>query len=300
MIDVALLGCGGSMPMVNRYLSSTLIQYNGRKCLIDCGEGTQVAMRHLGWGFKSIDLICLTHLHGDHIFGLPGLLSTIGNCGREDSLTMIGPTGLVSLFQDLKVLLPYLPYEIIYYEAPKIYEVNDMEIKTLPLHHSLPCLGYSFKIKRKPMFDTKKAESYLIPKKWWNELQKGKTITDNGTVYTPDMVLGKDRNGLKISIITDTRPIETIPPFIQNSDILICEGTYGDDADLEKAMKNKHMTFREAAQLAKVGEVAEMILTHFSPSLSEPDLYLKNALEEFSETIIGTDLMVKTMKFKKK
>lgn len=299
MIDIALLGCGGSMPIPLRYLSSTLIQYNGRKCLIDCGEGTQVSMRLLGWGFKTIDVICLSHFHGDHLYGLPGLLATIGNSGRTDSLSILGPPGLENLLNDLKFFLPHLPYELIFYENPQNYGFNNISISTLPLLHSTPCLGYSFNINRKPRFDVSKAEHNQVPKKLWSILQKGEKVELNGYTYTPDMVLGEDRLGIKISHITDTRPIETIPSFIANSDLFICEGTYGDDVDLKKAINNHHMTFREAAQLAKKGHVQELILTHFSPSIIDPSIYYENALEEFPNTCIGTDRLIKTFKFKK-
>ena len=112
MLDLALLGVGGGMPMPNRYLSSLLINYKGRKILIDCGEGTQVSMRELGWGFKTLDLILITHIHGDHINGLLGLLATIGNSDRVEPLTIIGPDGIKNAINAFTVLVPYLPYEL--------------------------------------------------------------------------------------------------------------------------------------------------------------------------------------------
>ncbi|QVK16834.1 ribonuclease Z [Mycoplasmatota bacterium] len=299
MISIALLGCGGCMPIPLRYMSSTLIQYNGRKCLIDCGEGTQVSMQLLGWGFKSIDVICLSHFHGDHIYGLPGLLATIGKSGRTEPLVILGPTGLNTLFNDLKSFLPHLPYELIFYENPRRYEFSNITISTLPLLHSIPCLGYSFYINRSPKFDVKKAQKNDIPKKFWNILQKGEKVVDNGNIYTKDMVLGEERSGIKISYVTDTRPLDTIPPFISKSDLFICEGTYGNDTDFKKAINHHHMTFREAAQLAKKGCVKELVLTHFSPSLIQPSTYYMNAKEVFENTSIGTDRLIKMINFKK-
>lgn len=300
MVDVALLGCGGSMPMPNRFLSSTLINYKGKKILIDCGEGTQVSMRILGTGFKAIDLICITHGHGDHIVGLPGLLATIGNSGRIDPITIIGPEGIENIIKGLRVIVPYLPYEIKIIENPNepLNIIEDMEISTLELDHSAPCIGYSFYFKRKAKFDIDMAKVNNVPQKLWNTLQNGQEAVDQGIIYKPSMVLGSERQGLKISLVTDSRPIETIPNFINESDLFICEGTYGDDNDIEKAIKNKHMTFAEAANLAREGNVQELLLTHFSPAVSEPELFKQNAIDIFEKTIIGQDRMIKSLSFK--
>lgn len=311
MIDISLLGCGGGMPMPNRNLSSIFINYKGRKILVDCGEGTQVAIRRMGLGFKAIDLILITHCHGDHIVGLPGLLSTIGNSGREHPLTIIGPTGITSVVNGLRVIAPYLPYELKIIENPSelyfnikknlidfdISDKSDLILRTIELEHSSPCLGYSFYFKRKRKFDIDKATKNNVPKILWNKLQKEDEVIYDGFKYDYKMVLGEERKGIKISFITDTRPISSISNFIKSSDLFICEGTYGDDKDIEKAIKNKHMTFREAAGLAKDGDVREMLLTHFSPAMLNPYEYLQNASEVFSDVIIGEDEITKTLKF---
>lgn len=300
MVDVALLGCGGGMPMPDRFLSSVIISYKGKKILIDCGEGTQVSMRILGTGFKAIDLICITHGHGDHIVGLPGLLATIGNSGRTEPVTIIGPEGIEDIIKGLRVIVPYLPYEINIIQNPgkPLNIMEDMIISTLELDHSSPCIGYGFYIKRKPKFDLDMAKANKVPQKLWKILQNGQTAVMQGITYRPDMVLGSERRGIKISLITDTRPIETIPDFIRGSDLFICEGTYGDGSDIEKAVKNKHMTFAEAARLASEGNVQELLLTHFSPAISEPESFRQNAADIFENTIIGQDGMIKNLSFK--
>ena len=313
MVDIALLGCGGGMPIPERYLSSLLINYKGRKILLDCGEGTQVSMKILGWGFKSIDIICITHGHGDHIVGLPGLLATIGNSGRTEPITIIGPEGIADIVKGLRVAAPYLPYELNIIENPQgpikmqalknciigsEGEGHDLLISTLELEHSSNCLGYSFYFRRMPKFDVKSATTNEIPRIFWNRLQKNEIIINNGKTYLPSMVLGKERLGIKLSFTTDTRPIHEIENFIKKSDLFICEGTYGDDNDIEKAIKNKHMTFREAAQLAFNGEVQELLLTHFSPSMHNPEEYKDNAESIFKNTIIGFDRFIKTICFK--
>jgi ribonuclease Z len=299
MIDIALLGCGGSMPIPNRYLSSVLMNYNGEKILVDCGEGTQVSMKILKWGFKTIGTICISHGHGDHIIGLPGLLATIGNSGRTEPMTIIGPEGITHIINGLRTVVPYLPYKINIIENPdgKLNIIKDMTIEVLKLDHSSPCIGYSFYIKRKPKFEPERAIKNEIPKNLWKILQDGETAIYNDKVYEPNMVLGKKRKGIKISYITDTRPIDAIPDFIRESDLFICEGSYGDKEDLEKAIKNKHMTFEEAAKLALRGNVKELLLTHFNPSMSEPELYKYNAESVFPNSIIGYDRLTRTLKF---
>lgn len=305
MVEITLLGCGGSMPVPNRYLSSLLINYRGRKILIDCGEGTQVSMKIANCGFKTIDYICITHLHGDHIIGLPGILSTIGNCGRTEMLTIIGPKGIKEVIDAFRLIVRELPYDINIIENPKEdilvsnnYINKDIIISTLEVEHSTPCIAYSFYIKRKAKFDMEKAMKNNVPKILWSKLQNGREIKLEGNIYTKDMVLGQPRKGIKLSFVTDTRPIKEIMDFVDNSDLLVCEGMYGDDCDLERAIKNKHMTFRESATIAKQSNVETMVLTHFSPIIKDPNMYIENAMEVFENTIIGTDRLKLNLLFK--
>ena len=301
LIDVCLLGTGGMMPLPNRWLTALLLRFNGKMILIDCGEGTQIPLKLAGWGFKSIDAIFFTHYHADHVAGLPGLLLTMGNSGREEPLCIYGPPGLIDIIKGVTVIAPQLPFEIRLFELSKdnvaTSGFGEIEIHSIPAEHAVPCLSYSIEVKRAGKFDVQRAKDKGIPVQFWSRLQKGETIEVDGTTYTPGMVLGEARKGLKISYCTDTRPIGSLVDFAQESDLLICEGMYGEENKIEKAIEKKHMTFLEAAMLAKNGKVKELWLTHYSPSMDNPEEYLNNAKSVFSNTVIGRDLMSKTLVF---
>ncbi|MCL1864175.1 MAG: ribonuclease Z [Defluviitaleaceae bacterium] len=307
MIDIALVGTGGMMPLPNRFLSSMLCRVNGSLILFDCGEGTQVSLRLLGWGFKQIDIICFTHFHGDHISGLPGLLLTLANADRTEPLTLIGPQGLASVVNSLCVIARDLPFPLEFMEwetnTEHTYSPTAMLIiKALPVSHRTPCFAYSVDLQRRGKFDPERARELEIPIAFWSELQKENDaeIAYEGRTFTSDMVMGAPRKGLKVVFCTDTRPTATLPAFAQDADLFICEGLYGDDELQEKAAKRKHMIFREAAELAKKANVRELWLTHYSPSLPDPYNYLENATRIFSATKTGKDRMTKTLKFEEK
>lgn len=302
MLDVALLGTGGMVPLPNRFLTAMICRLNGRLLMIDCGEGTQVSLKMLGWGFKSIDVICFTHFHADHISGLPGLLLTIGNSGRTAPLTLVGPKGLKRVVEGLCVIAPEIPYEIIFKEINyKEYtlKVNDMLIKSIMVDHGIPCFAYSIEIERRGKFDTEKAINLGIPKNFWSILQKDGEIKYKGNIYTSSMVLGYPRKGFKISYCTDTRPTEDLPAFIKDSNLFICEGIYGEDDKINKAIEHKHMIFSEAATLAKEGRVNELWLTHYSPALLEPESLINFAKDIFNNTHCGYDRKTTSFQFVK-
>lgn len=299
-MEVCLLGCGGSMPVPNRFLTSLIVSYNGRKILIDCGEGTQVSMKILGTGFKRIDAICFTHFHADHVAGLPGILLTIGNSGRTDPLNIIGPIGLKKVIEGLLVIAPVLPFELKLIEITETnldIVVSDMIIKTLSVKHTIACLAYSIEIKRQRRFDPDKAKENNVPMILWKTLQKEDKVVSENVEYTKEMVLSEERKGIKICYCTDTRPFSSLETFAENSELFICEGMYGDEKDLDKAIENRHMLFTEAATLGKNGNVKELWLTHFSPSLSQPEQFLQYAKNIFYNTKLGEDRKIKTLKF---
>ena len=292
MLDVCLLGTGGMMPLPRRWLTSALIRYNGSCLLIDSGEGTQIAMKESGWSFKPIDVICFTHYHADHISGLPGLLLTMGNAERTEPLVMIGPKGLERIVNALRTIAPELPFKINFIEITEPetdIEINGYYIHAFKVNHNVVCYGYSVEIKRAGRFDVERAKESQIPQRMWSRLQKGEVITLPERVLTPDLVLGPARKGLKVTYTTDTRPTEGIVEHAHAADLFICEGMYGEPDKLDKAREYKHMTFYEAADMAKRAEVKEMWLTHYSPSLPKPEEYMDAVRAIFPRSIAAKD-----------
>ena len=292
MLDICLVGTGGMMPLPRRWLTALMTRYNGSSLLIDCGEGTQVAIKEKGWSFKPIDVICFTHYHGDHISGLPGLLLTMGNADRKEPLTLIGPRGLERVVNALRVIAPELPFDIKFIEITQpeqVIELNGYRITAFKVNHTVVCYGYTLEILRQGKFSAERAKEQEIPLKFWNPLQKGQTIEAEGKIYTPDMVLGPERKGIKLTYTTDTRPTDSILKNAADSDLFICEGMYGEDDKADKAKGYKHMTFREAAVLARNANVQEMWLTHYSPSLVRPDDYMDKVREIFPNAFPGKD-----------
>ena len=300
MLDVCLLGSGGMMPLPYRYLTALMTRFNGSSLLIDCGEGTQVAVKEKGWSFKPIDVICFTHYHGDHISGLPGLLLTMGNADRSEPLTLIGPKGLERVVTALRVIAPELPFPIVYREiegAEQTFEMNGYRLKAFRVNHNVLCYGYTLEIDRAGKFDAQKAKERNIPPKYWSRLQSGEEVKAEEGVFTPDMVLGPPRKGLKLTYTTDTRPTDSIRKNVPGSDLFICEGMYGEKDKAAKAKEYKHMTFYEAAELAKEAQVKEMWLTHYSPSLTRPEQYMGEVRKIFPQAKAGKDGMSAELKF---
>ena len=292
MLDVCLLGTGGMMPLPNRWLTSLMTRYNGSSLMIDCGEGTKIAVKDKGWSFKPVDVICFTHYHADHISGLPGILLTMGNAERTEPLTLVGPKGLERVVSALRMIAPELPFEINYIELtePKqTIELCGYVIHAFRVNHNITCYGYSIEIKRTGKFSVEAAHEKGIPQKYWNRLQKGETLTEDGRIYTPDMVLGPPRKGIKVTYCTDTRPTASIVEHAKGSDLFICEGMYAEKEKITKAKQYKHMTFYEAAQMAKEAGVKELWLTHYSPSLVRPEDYKKEVQKVFANTVLGKD-----------
>ncbi len=302
MLDLSLLGTGGMMPLPGRWLTALMTRYNGKGLLIDCGEGTQIALKQCGWSCHDIDVICFTHYHGDHISGLPGLLLSMGNAERKAPVTLVGPKGLERVVSALRVIAPELPFELKFIEItePEFHlELCGYQIDAFRVNHNVICYGYTLSIKRGGRFYAEKAQELGIPLKFWNRLQKGEVIAEGDVVYTPEMVLGPARKGIKLTYCTDTRPTQSLVKNAEHADLLICEGMYGEAEKQARASEYKHMTFAEAAKVAKEAQVAELWLTHYSPSLVRPKDALPEARGIFANTRCGKDGMSVTLEFDK-
>jgi ribonuclease Z len=303
MIDVALLGTGGTLPLPDRFLSAALLRCGGQLILIDCGEGTQVSLRKLCWGLKDVGTILLTHFHADHVAGLPGLLLTVGNSGRtrEEPLTVVGPRGVQRVVESLRVIAPHLPYPVRYREMSgdpaDALAIGPLRVTTCPADHDIPCLAYRLSLSRAPAFQPERAKALGLPVTLWKVLQRGETVEHAGRQVSPEEVLGPPRPGLSVAFVTDSRPTRALVEFCSDADLLICEATYGDPADRPKAIENKHMTFGETATMATAARARQLWLTHFSPALPNPDYFRREAESIFPTVVIGREHLSSTLAY---
>ncbi len=303
MIDVSLLGTGGTLPLPNRFLSSVLVRSGGNLILIDCGEGTQVSLRMLGWGIKDIGTILISHFHADHISGLPGLLLTIGNSGRtrDEPLTIIGPKNIQRVVDSLRIIAPQLPYPVrcreMLGDAQESFAIGELKLRTCLCDHEPMCLAFRFDLPRAPAFQPDRARAIGVPIQQWKLLQRGQAVEFNGRMVQPEEVLGPPRPGLSLGFVTDSRPTQKLVEFFTDVDLLISEATYGDPADRPKAIENKHMTFAEAAAMGAAARAKKLWFTHFTPAMPNPDYFRKEAEAVYPGVVIGKEHLSATLSF---
>lgn len=300
MLDVCLLGTGGTMPLPERALTALFIKYNGHGYLIDCGEGTQVQLRKAGISMHGVDTILITHFHADHVTGLQGLLLSMAKSDRTAPVRIIAPKGAERIIRALCITAPVMPFDVTITEISdecETFDIFGLRITARLAMHSVVCYAYSFELDRQAKFDPEKAKLVCPDVRLWKKLQHGESITVDGSTVSPDMVLGSPRKGLKLCYCTDTRPIAPLTALAENSDLLICEGMYADEDKLEMAKEKRHMTFKEAADIAKTANAKLLWFTHFSPSLADPYEYKEYAHELFENALIPNDLEKITLKF---
>ena len=293
-LSIVFLGTSGSWPTVKRNVSSIAVKRASEIILFDCGEGTQRQFQKSNLSYMQISKIFITHFHGDHFLGLPGLIQTMQLNDRDKPLHIYGPTGIVTITQQLLSLGYFRPsYEIIAHEIKdgESIEFDDYFIRALAVRHNVPNLAYSLEENLRPgKFNKPKALKLGIPEgPLFSKLQHGETITlKNGKKITPKMVLGPPRQGRKIVISGDTRPCDEIIDFSQNADVLVHDATF--DSELEDiANEYGHTTAYQAAEIAKRAEVEMLFLTHISPRYLDPLVLESDARKIFKNSFVPKD-----------
>ncbi len=296
--EVFVLGTSGMMPLPNRFLTSAMVRRDGELFLFDCGEGTQVSLKMLNLKWKKINSIFISHIHADHVTGLPGILMLSSQVDRDEPLTIYGPSKLKEYVDaNRRILDMYINYEIIVKVAEPgvIMETDDFTVRAIKLSHTKPCVGYVMQEKDRPgEFHPDKARELGIPMgPMWGKLQKGGEVTlEDGRVITSSMVMGEHRSGRKFSYVTDSLYLPTIASEVSDSDLFLCEGMFGADM-ADTAFEKKHMTAAQAAQIAKDANVKQLGLFHYSPRYGDWELkyLLKDAKHIFENTILAKDGM---------
>lgn len=296
VLSVTLLGCGGTHPLPNRALSALALTAGGRTLLLDCGEGTQTALRRWHVSLYRIDAILLTHYHGDHIFGLPGLWQTMASLGRTAPVVVAGPPGLAQILQPLRQVAGPLPFALEPREMADCrgaLTLAGLAVEAFPLRHRVPCCGYACTLPRAGRFDPARARAAGIPVSLWARLQAGETVDG----FAPEMVLGPPRRGLKVVYATDTRPNDALRAAARDADLLCMDATYAGDADGDKARLYGHSTCRETGALAAEAGVRRLWLTHYSAAVQDPATGLAAAQTAFAGAEAGYDGLRLTLTF---
>jgi ribonuclease Z len=295
-LEVFVLGTSGMQPLPRRFLTSAMVRRNGELFLFDCGEGTQVSLKMLNLHWKRINKIFISHMHADHVTGLPGLLMLSSQVDRTEPLYIYGPEKLKDYIDANRRLLDmYINYEIKFTPVQPgiILDNGEFTVEAVPLLHTKPCMGYVLTEKDRPgEFSVENAKALGVPcGPMWGQLQHGYEVTlSDGTVIQPSQVLGEPRKGVKFAYITDTMYLSSIANHVKGADLLLCEGMFTRDL-AQDAFEKKHMTSSQAATIARDAGVKKMGLIHYSPRYMDRELYaLKDeACEIFENTVLCRD-----------
>jgi ribonuclease Z len=288
-LRVTFLGTSAGMPTRARNVASVAVTLDGRVLLFDCGEGTQHQLMRSAVRFGAIEAIFLTHLHGDHLFGLPGLLSSMSLNAREKPLALYGPEGLAAFMRALPLYHTSFDVEIHEIAAARVRRADGYAVDAAPLVHSAPCFAFRIVEDDHPgEFDVARAAALgLPPGPDYGRLQRGETVGD----IKPSDVLGPTRPGRRIVYCTDTRPCDAAVELARGADLLIHEATYGADMAAE-AIERFHSTAVEAAEVARDAGVAQLVITHISPRYTDAAVLLDEARAVFPSTELASDLAV--------
>ncbi len=298
-MELIFLGTSSAIPSKHRNHASIAIKAFGEILLFDCGEGTQRQMANIKLSPMKIKNIFISHLHGDHILGLPGIIQSMGFRGRTEPLNLYGPPGLENIRKSIMNFGYFaLDFDIIIHELEegKVTDSEDYQIECAKTQHNVPNMSYSLIEKKKPKFLKDKAiELGIQPGPDFGKLHDGIEVKIEDKIIKPEQVLGKYRKGIKITYSGDTRPCDALVDLAKDSDILIHESTFGDE-DQSKAVENWHSTAKEAAQIAKKAGVKKLILTHISTRYRKSDDLKKAAQKEFENTVVARDFMTLEVK----
>jgi ribonuclease Z len=299
-LDLVFLGTSGSAPTANRAAPALLVRRGGDRLLFDCAEGTQRQLMRSSVGLPDLDQIFISHFHADHYLGLPGLLKTFGLRQREAPLTIYGPPGLRELFGDLRRIFGKVSYpvEVVEVRAGEALERDGYRILVFPVHHGVSAVGYALHEDTRPgFFDVDAADALGVPPgPERGALQRGDSITlDDGTVITPDEVLGAPRPGRRIVITGDTAPTDTVRVLSEGADVLVHEATFSEE-ERARAEETLHSTAVQAAEIARDAGVRLLALTHLSPRYFGPEL-VREARDVFPATVAPRDFDVVEVPF---
>jgi len=303
-LNIIFLGTGGSWPSVKRNVTSIAVKRASEVILFDCGEGTQRQFQKSSLSYMQISKIFITHFHGDHFLGLPGLIQTMQLNDRETPLHIYGPKGMDKLLQQLLSLGYFKPkYQVISHEIDEGEELkfDGYSVNVIRVNHGVPALAYSIVENMRPgKFNKPKALELGIPEgPLFNRLQKGETVTlKNGKKISPEMVLGPARKGRKIVFSGDTTPLEKMVKFASGADVLVHEATF-DSELVDIAGDYGHTTSAQAAELAKKASVERLFLTHISPRYIDNKKIEKEAKEIFKNSFVPKDFEEIEIKLKK-
>lgn len=305
-LRVIFLGTAGGTPTPKRGLSAILVKRGNEQILFDCGEGMQRQMIIAGGSFHRKMKVFITHMHGDHVLGLPGLIQTMSLLGRDKKLEIYGPPGIRAFMECIKGTVQFgLTFPVEIHEISKtgvVCEECEYLIECVSANHIIPSLAYAFLEKPRPgKFYPEKARALGIPEgPLWGKLQHGVEIKlDDGRVIKPEEVTGPVRPGRKIVYTGDTRPFRALTKFARNADLLIHEATFGDEL-AERAKEDGHSTPSQAAKLAKKANVKRLVLTHISARYEEASVLLEQSKKFFNNTIVAEDLMEIEVPFSEK
>jgi ribonuclease Z len=296
-IKITFLGTAGSIPTPNRSLSVIIIRRQNEQIMLDCGEGTQRQILIAQTGFHKKMKILISHLHGDHVLGLPGLLQTMALMDRQKKVEVFGPIGIKHFLDCSKEVLKFglsFPIDIVEIKKAGIFcEEKDYFIKAFKSSHTEASFSFGFIEKPRPgKFYPEKARAHGVPEgELWSKLQKGKNIIlPSGKNVKSTDVIGPLRKGRKIVYTGDTRPIKNFESFASSADLLIHESTF-DDSLIEKALADGHSTPSQAANVAEKAKVKKLVLTHISARYPKTEILLEQAKKKFQNTIIAKDFM---------